>query len=61
MAIHFGAHLFPSDLRLRRVALEARTPSGFRRRGIASLLGVSQVTLFRSWSVPNTGIVIKQK
>jgi hypothetical protein len=29
-------------------------PSGFRRKGIASLLGVSQVTLFRSGSVPNT-------
>ncbi len=29
-------------------------PSGFQRKGIASLLGVSQVTLFRSGSVPNT-------
>ena len=28
--------------------------SGFRRQGIASLLGVSQVALFRSGSVPNT-------
>ncbi len=28
-------------------------PSGFRRQVIASLLGVSQVTLFRSGSVPN--------
>ena len=35
--------------RRRRVCL-----SGFRRKGIASLLGVSQVTLFRSGSVPNT-------
>ncbi len=34
--------------RRRRVRL-----SGFRRQGIASLLGVSQVTLFRSGSVPN--------
>jgi hypothetical protein len=28
--------------------------SGFQRKGIASLLGVSQVTLFQSGSVPNT-------
>ncbi len=34
--------------RRRRVRL-----SGFRRQGIASLLGVSQVALFRSGSVPN--------
>ncbi len=34
--------------RRRRVRL-----SGFRGKGIASLLGVSQVTLFRSGSVPN--------
>jgi hypothetical protein len=35
--------------RRRRVRL-----SGFQRKGIASLLGVSQVTLFRSGSVPNS-------
>ncbi len=38
-------------LRRRRIRL-----SGFRRQGIASLLGVSQVTLFRSGSVPNNHI-----
>ena len=37
--------------RRRRVRL-----SGFRQQGIASLLGVSQVALFRSGSVPNTWI-----
>jgi len=39
--------------RRRRVRL-----SGFRRKGIASLLGVSQVTLFRSGSVPNTSLSV---
>ncbi len=42
--------------RRRRVRL-----SGFRRKGIASLLGVSQVTLFRSGSVPNTPSFKKKK